>query len=448
MEKMLFINYKEDQILEDKLDQLHLESRIREIELDHERLNVRNEWRKSRRKKIPVESVSAHSSPAHSPVLQRRKFSDGGEYRIAASGDAPKPSRPESSKTKDSSDNVNAYLLGEYRRNSEVIPSILLALSKKEEKGKKSGVSVGYSQIVKNTEISESPPLEPDLYRITKLARAVKTMRQNLAFSKKIDMNRPRMSLAKMFKDIHANRSETDQYTDGTCVLLKRKIEKRRRESMPNLEQPLASPNIISPNANRLSKVHSAPTLYNDQISKTAQKRHSIATTGMSSANTGMSSATATNILAQPKRHSVGAMPISRQTSLPARTLHPIEQEEEPEDDDTNLSDDATPTYTSSAVVKLLPKRRLLSSTLQPKPRSESVSALKKQNLGSMRSFSRSATNLSSSSDFVDEDELRARQRVALEWARYERLKEKVDRFLVMEQKQTTSRRKREEMVA
>ena len=438
---MLFINYKEDQILEDKLDQLHLESRIREIELDHERLNVRNEWRKSRRKKIPVESVSAHSSPAHSPVLQRRKFSDGGEYRIAASGDAPKPSRPESSKTKDSSDNVNAYLLGEYRRNSEVIPSILLALSKKEEKGKKSGVSVGYSQIVKNTEISESPPLEPDLYRITKLARAVKTMRQNLAFSKKIDMNRPRMSLAKMFKDIHANRSETDQYTDGTCVLLKRKIEKRRRESMPNLEQPLASHNIITPNANKLSKVHSAPTLYNDQISKTAQKRHSIATTGMSSAS-------GTNILAQPKRHSVGAMPISRQTSLPARTLHPIEQEEEPDDDDTNLSDDATPYTSPSTAVKLLPKRRSLSSTLQPKPPSVSVSALKKQNLGNMRSFSRSATNLSSSSDFVDEDELRARQRVALEWARYERLKEKVDRFLVMEQKQTTSRRKREEMVA
>lgn len=44
------------------------------------------------------------------------------------------------------------------------------------------------------------------------------------------------MSPSKMFKDMHDHRHEIDQYTDGTCVLLKRKLEKRRRESMPEMD--------------------------------------------------------------------------------------------------------------------------------------------------------------------------------------------------------------------
>lgn len=81
---------------------------------------------------------------------------------------------------------------------------------------------------------------EPDLHRITKL---VKKMRENMSFQKKIDLNRPKMSLSKMFKDMHDHRHEIDQYTDGTCVLLNRtcvllnrKLEKRRRESMPEMD--------------------------------------------------------------------------------------------------------------------------------------------------------------------------------------------------------------------
>lgn len=73
---------------------------------------------------------------------------------------------------------------------------------------------------------------EPDLQRITKLARTMKKMKENISFQKKIDLNRPKMSLYKMFKDMNDHRS----IHRWECVLLKRKLEKRHRESMPELD--------------------------------------------------------------------------------------------------------------------------------------------------------------------------------------------------------------------
>ncbi|KAK3097879.1 hypothetical protein FSP39_014085 [Pinctada imbricata] len=432
MEKMLFINYKEDQMLQEKLDEIHVESRIREIELDHERLNVKKEWRASCRKKIPVDSLGHASTTTKSPVLQKKQMIKGSRKPVMQS--TPSQSRPQSSKD---SDNVNAYLLGEYRRMSEVIPSILLALSKKDEKGKIKTPS-DYSQQVL---LNDSPPMEPDLYRITKLARAVKTMRQNLAYSHKIDMNRPRMSLSRMFKDIHQNRDETNQYTDGTCVLLKRKLEKRRRQSMPDLENPVMGNNRVH-HANRLSKVHSAPVLHTGQPSHGTLKRHSIATTGIGA---GASSEVGTS----QRRLSQSGSPIKRQTSLPAPSLHVIEQEESSDDDDDDivLQENISPNENKNAPIgrlnmpvrtneKLLPKRRSLSTTIRPTISRDTSPLSKRSNLDASRGLSRSATNLSSSSEskqFIDEDEFRARQRVALEWKKYDRLKQKIDRFLVVE---------------
>jgi len=115
LEKMLFINHKEDQLLQDRLDQLHIKSRIREIELDRERNSVRNELKESKKKQIPV---------GPNPLSRS-------QTTLSLRSSAEKQKSEENEKKRD--DNVNAYLLGEYKRMSEVIPSILLNLSAKDE---------------------------------------------------------------------------------------------------------------------------------------------------------------------------------------------------------------------------------------------------------------------------------------------------------------------------
>lgn len=120
------------------------------------------------------------------------------------------------------------HACGEYRRMSEVIPSILLALSKKDEK---KSILLRAFPLHRIEEI-ELQNQEPDLHRITKLARTMKKMKENISFQKEIDLNRPKMSLYKMFKDMNDHRS----IHRWECVLFERKLKKRRRELMPELD--------------------------------------------------------------------------------------------------------------------------------------------------------------------------------------------------------------------
>lgn len=236
LEKVLFLNHREDQALIDKLERLHLSSRIKEIELDRERIKVRNELRNSKKKQVSVESTTttprqdlksaATESPRPRTTLQRSQS-------VNVRG---------RSATQDE-DGVNAYLLGEYRRMSEVIPSILSALSAKDEKKSisKSSKKLPPKHPPSQRDSIDSEWQEPDFHKIRKVVDSIKTLRHNMAINKKLEYTKPNVPLSQRFKDLRMRTSEEDhidQYTDGACVLLKRKIDKRRRESMSEGDMP------------------------------------------------------------------------------------------------------------------------------------------------------------------------------------------------------------------
>ena len=59
LERTLFINHKEDQMLDCRLRNLNLESRLKLMELDREKGKVRTELRNSRKKQITInEAIS------------------------------------------------------------------------------------------------------------------------------------------------------------------------------------------------------------------------------------------------------------------------------------------------------------------------------------------------------------------------------------------------------
>ncbi|XP_033740672.1 uncharacterized protein LOC117327681 [Pecten maximus] len=335
LEKMLFINHKEDQSLEDRLARIHLRSRLREIELDRERIKVRDELRDSKRKQIPIDNVLARQDTMTSrPPMSPRK-----PTRLSVTSDPRSPQEE---------DGPNAYLLGEYKRMSEVIPTILLTLSAKDDKTKpKSGSRYRTDHVKTQSNVTSVQDYEPDLHRITKLARTVKTLRHNMAINKKLEFTRPTVSLAKMFKEIYEKEHDLDQYTDGACVLLKRKMEKRRRGALPPLP---------------ITRRHSAY-----EFSPTQKDKDN---------NTGTGSDNPENVLPPNGGHSA-VLPALQRTQSMAN----------------------------------LPRMTRSMSSLSV--------------LGVRRSESPD-TKL-----FIAEDELVMRKRVAFELNKYERLREKVDRFLL-----------------
>ncbi|OWF51988.1 uncharacterized protein LOC110448361 [Mizuhopecten yessoensis] len=337
LEKMLFINHKEDQSLQDRLARIHLRSRLREIELDRERIKVRDELRDSKRKQIPIDNVLARQDTMTSrPSMTSRK-----PTRLSVTSD---PRFPQDE------DGPNAYLLGEFKRMSEVIPTILLTLSAKDDKNKpKSGSRYRPEHAKTQSKINSIQDYEPDLHRITKLARTVKTLRHNMAINKKLEFTRPTVSLAKMFKEIYEKEHDLDQYTDGACVLLKRKMEKRRRGPLPQLDQPIR-------------RRHSAYEF------STTEK--------LNDSSTGTGSDVRESVFPPHGRHSAVLPALKRTPSV------------------ANLPR-MTRSMSSLSVLGVRP--------------SESPD-----------------TKL-----FIGEDELVMRKRVAFELHRYERLREKVDRFLI-----------------
>lgn len=76
LEKSLLVNHKEDQLLVERLNDIHIRSRTREMELERERIKVRDEWKESRKRQIPVDSVPPLPSVQDfsGPLLPQRKL--------------------------------------------------------------------------------------------------------------------------------------------------------------------------------------------------------------------------------------------------------------------------------------------------------------------------------------------------------------------------------------
>ena len=324
LEKMLFINHKEDMLLQDRLADLTLMSKLKIMDLDRERIKVRTELRNSRKKNIDVKdaavlSVSAANTSA-SPLkhndteMQRhsvgktsnRKHSlsapPGG--RLAMISEAPvntAPSGGQSVNTETSSnmdsppgnlrrkrrisvnqfaretslpeinesliededeivdiiplkempkretetnryrsnsvidESVGAYVLGEFRRISQVVPSILLALSRKDEEEEDDN----FYQPDEENSTQSLLDYEPDLHKVTKTVSTVKKLRHRMSINKKLEVCRPTKTLEQMIKEKTESTGTQNEYTDGTCVLMKRRLEKKRRNSaIPGLSQP------------------------------------------------------------------------------------------------------------------------------------------------------------------------------------------------------------------
>ena len=295
LEKMLFINHKEDIMLDDKLHDLKLRSRYKVMELDRERIKVRTELRNSRKKNITLsEAITGGLLPkpeVHSEEnsgttifepssLQGQNTKSGlglsGKYanrdadsaRVYKKLDRPSFSRSTSfaeginngrkgaptthrlsihplinetherrvsnisgQSRRYSADTVGEYVLGEFEKMSQVVPDILRALAKKKEKQQEIDDQLSHVTTVPNPDDINVMEYEPDMNKVRKTVMSVKTLRHRMAISKRLNSVKPQKSLEQMIKDKIDNAGENDEFTDGTCALMKRRLEKKRRGS-------------------------------------------------------------------------------------------------------------------------------------------------------------------------------------------------------------------------
>ncbi|XP_070190360.1 uncharacterized protein [Littorina saxatilis] len=76
------------------------------------------------------------------------------------------------------------------------------------------------------------------------MIRSIKTLREDIAAKKCYDVPRTRTSFPELLKGIHEEErrgSESDTFTDGACVLLRRKMHKARRASCPAIDVNMAN---------------------------------------------------------------------------------------------------------------------------------------------------------------------------------------------------------------
>ncbi|XP_052811885.1 uncharacterized protein LOC128239321 [Mya arenaria] len=296
LEKMLFINHKEDQLLDARLAALRLQAKVKGMELDLERIKVRNELRASRKKQLTInEAIASGLFPGADEGLPNlrggRRVSDfGTSGGNRPAGSAPsrgkgssglEPKSPEFSRSTSfvqprgtvgsrntnqftrqpaipehdeidingsrdiklaSDDSVGAYVLGEFEKISQVVPEILRALAKKKEKQQAADELIRLREIRKQREIESISDLveeyEPDMNKVRKTVGAVKKLRQRMSLSKRLEMPKKHKPLDQMIKDKTDEVGENDEYTDGTCSLMKRRLEKKRRGSAAFVLEP------------------------------------------------------------------------------------------------------------------------------------------------------------------------------------------------------------------
>ncbi|XP_045198836.2 uncharacterized protein LOC123553156 [Mercenaria mercenaria] len=309
LERTLFINHKEDMMLDDKLHDLNLKSRLRIMEMDRERIKVRNEWRNSRKKQITInEAMSGgllppadFSVPGRSPNPARnmsmfppaqigpkrqtlsvnmasnnRLTTSAPPQRIfgATNTESPPLSRsssviqpkvhtrvsstnqfakqpviPEgdengrdSMSRRGSEGSVGMYVLDEFQKMSDVVPGILRTLAKKKEQQHEADERARLRDMRHDINVDQAMEnlldYEPDMNKVRKTVSSVKKLRHRMAISKKLETSKPQKSLDQMIRDKTDNTGEYNEYTDGTCALMKRRLEKKRRESAPFAMDP------------------------------------------------------------------------------------------------------------------------------------------------------------------------------------------------------------------
>ncbi|KAH3739376.1 uncharacterized protein LOC127850340 [Dreissena polymorpha] len=292
LEKMLFTNHKEDQLLDCRLQDLKVQARLRLIELDLERVKVTKELRKSRKKQITINEAILSGLIPRDDNFFAKKINDGrdviGDVKRGASKSASLPRKlvapnaqlisrstsfiqpprersrvsipnqfsrqstiPEEHeecvandngmdfRTGVSSSSVGAYVLEEFEKISQVVPEILRALAKKKEQQQESDEMARLRELRKEKDleaiIAEDEDYVPDMNKVRKTVSAVKTLRQRMSLSKKLEMSKKHKPLEEMIREKTESIKETEhtEYTDGTCALMKRRLEKKRRESAP-----------------------------------------------------------------------------------------------------------------------------------------------------------------------------------------------------------------------
>ncbi|GFR78298.1 hypothetical protein ElyMa_002257700 [Elysia marginata] len=248
LERMLFVNHKEEQNLQRRLEAIATSGRARSRELDRERIKMRNVWR--------YNSRLNHTHIA--PLLEQ----------------IPSLIKKEVQRPSDSIDPVNMHLLREYRKNGQIIPSILSALTKDsqqhdstedneqakvlhnnganiEKHSQKStrqrlyglhSLNGSISRHKRKRQFDENDALSgvsfsdededhPDPSKVTQLVRDITKLRKDMSANKKIESRRSKSSFQDLLRVVNAQEkrdSESATYTDGTCALLRRKMVKLR----------------------------------------------------------------------------------------------------------------------------------------------------------------------------------------------------------------------------
>lgn len=275
-------------MLDYRLQNLNLESRLKLMELDREKSKVRNELRNSRKKQITINEAistglvppddadflcggkrstgnklsSGQSDDRRSSAPPQRKFGVAetpsfsqstsfvqpvrGNTKMSLANQFSRPptileheeydtNRNERTRVKLGNDSVGTYVLGEFEKISQVVPDILRALAKKKEKQQEAD-EIARIKDLRNDIVVDMDKImeyEPDMNKVRKTVRAVKKLRHRMAISKRLESSKNHKSLDQMIRDKTESIGENDEYTDGTCALMKRRLEKKRRESLP-----------------------------------------------------------------------------------------------------------------------------------------------------------------------------------------------------------------------
>ena len=277
LEKMLFINHKEEQLLDARLTALRLQAKVKVMELDLERIKVRNEWRTSRKKQLTIKEAMSAGLLSDDDVFVQSRFgrqvsdfkssdvnrnvvsapalqgglplvsprSAGGHTRLSSTNQfsrQPTILEQEEYDPSVSDGSVGAYVLGEFEKISQVVPEILRTLAKKKEKQQEADERKRLKELGKSTNFDAIAELideyEPDMNKVRRTVGAVKTLRQRMSLSKRLEMPKKHKPLDQMIREKTEDIGENDEYTDGTCALMKRRLEKKRRESSGSVLEP------------------------------------------------------------------------------------------------------------------------------------------------------------------------------------------------------------------
>ncbi|XP_041352024.1 uncharacterized protein LOC121370688 [Gigantopelta aegis] len=211
-EKMLLANIVEDKVLERRLTDICNKSNRRMKELDLECNEMKNEMKLNQR------NLSLTNTRTLVPPTKTLSWSPQLEARIQKNP-------------------VSKYLLTEYTRTAEVIPSILHSLSAKEEEAKQE-VKPGLSR--PGTPATETS-CEPDIRKILRLAKNVRKLHEHMEIRKQRVNYGARLNFKNMLRLNAEKKGESDIYTDGACSLLRRKMLKMRRNSLPSLPDTTSS---------------------------------------------------------------------------------------------------------------------------------------------------------------------------------------------------------------